>query len=103
MRFLLISNWEGLPLSILEAMRAGLPVIASHVGGVSEAVVHQKTGWLVPAGQDAPLLQALQTLLPDRSRLYDMGQAGRVRFEEKFTFLQMAEKTLDVYDSCVSA
>lgn len=97
--FLLISKWEGLPLSILEAMRAGLPVIASHVGGVSEAVVHQKTGWLVPAGQDAPLLQALQTLLPDRSRLYDMGQAGRVRFEEKFTFLQMAKTTFDVYQT----
>lgn len=101
--FLLISNWEGLPLSILEAMRAGLPVIASHVGGVSEAVVHQKTGWVVPAGQDAPLLDALQTLLPDRLRLMDMGRAGRARFEEKFTFQMMAQQTLAVYESVISA
>ncbi len=101
--FLLISNWEGLPLSILEAMRAGLPVIASNVGGVSEAVLHQKTGWVVPAGQDEPLLEALQTVLPDRLRLMDMGLRGRARFEEKFTFQIMAEKTLSVYESAIAA
>lgn len=101
--FLLISNWEGLPLSILEAMRAGLPVIASNVGGVSEAVAHGKTGWVVPAGQDAPLLEAFQSLLPDRVRLLEMGRAGRARFEEKFTFTQMAQQTLAVYESVLAA
>lgn len=100
--FLLISNWEGFPLSILEAMRAGLPVIASNVGGVGEAIVHDKTGWLVPQGQDAPLLDALQDLLPDRMRLYTMGQMGRDRFVEKFTFLHMAQQTLAVYESVLA-
>ena len=101
--FLLISNWEGLPLSILEAMRAGLPVIASNVGGVSEAVSHQKTGWVVPAGQDEPLLNALQILLPDRLRLLEMGRCGRDRFEEKFTFQVMAQQTLAVYEAVIAA
>lgn len=101
--FVLASYWEGLPLSILEAMRAGLPVIASHVGGISEAVVHGQTGWLVPAGEDAPLLEALQMLFPDRIRLIDMGRQGRVRFEEKFTFLMMAQRTLAVYEMVLAA
>src|SRR5262249_32899351 len=48
--FALATKWEGLPLSILEAMRAGLPVIASDVGGVSEAVTEGKTGYLVAPG-----------------------------------------------------
>ena len=46
--FVLISDWEGLPLSILEAMRCGLPIIASDVGGVKEAVVHSENGYLIP-------------------------------------------------------
>jgi glycosyltransferase involved in cell wall biosynthesis len=100
--FLLISNWEGLPLSILEAMRAGLPVIASHVGGVSEAVLDRKTGWLVRAGDDASLLDALQNVLPDRLRLLEMGAAGRERFVEKFTFSTMAQKTLAVYETVLA-
>lgn len=97
--YLLISNWEGLPLTILEAMRSGLPVIASNVGGVSEAVVHGQTGYLVPSGQDAPLLEALNALIPDRLCLLEMGKRGRERFEEKFTFIQMARRTLAVYES----
>jgi glycosyltransferase involved in cell wall biosynthesis len=80
-------------------MRAGLPVIASDVGGVGEAVQHGVTGWLTPAGQDEPLQDALMSLLPDKNKLYEMGLSGRRRFIEKFTFLQMAQKTLSVYQS----
>ena len=45
--FALLSDWEGLPLSILEAMRCGLPILASDVGGVKEAVYNSKNGYVV--------------------------------------------------------
>lgn len=96
--YLLISNWEGLPRSILEAMRSGLPVIASDVGGVRECVLDGLTGRVVPPGQDQPLVAALRDLLQDRQRQRDMGLAGRTHFEENFTFLAMAKRTLAVYE-----
>jgi len=52
--FVLVSNWEGFPLTILEAMRAGLPVVASDVGGVREAVDDGNTGLPVPRGEKTP-------------------------------------------------
>src|SRR5699024_6423825 len=60
--FLLLSNWEGLPLSILEAMRAGLPVIASDVGGCNEAVVDGETGFVVQRGDVDALRERLTQL-----------------------------------------
>ncbi|HFV5407130.1 TPA: glycosyltransferase, partial [Escherichia coli] len=53
--FLLISNWEGFPISILEAMRSSLPIIATDVGGVSEAVKHGYNGFLINKGNVAEL------------------------------------------------
>jgi len=100
--FALISNWEGLPLTIIEAMRAGLPVLASDVGGVSELVAHRKTGILVPPGSDEFLLKELRKILSDKLTLMDMGQAGRKRYEEEFTFSTMAQKTLSVYERVIS-
>ena len=96
--YLLISNWEGLPRSILEAMRSGLPVIASDVGGVKECVLHGETGLVVPPGQDQPLMLALRELILDRQGQRDMGAAGRAHFEKNFSFLAMAQATLAVYE-----
>lgn len=101
--YLLISNWEGLPRSILEAMRSGLPVVASNVGGVTECVLDGKTGLVVPPGQDDALLKSLRAILPDRPTQLAMGQAGRTHFDENFTFLAMARKTLAVYAQVVRA
>lgn len=100
--FLLISNWEGFPRSILEAMRSGLPVIASDVGGVGEAVEDGVTGFVVPAGQDAPLLHALRVLIADRGLQRRMGEAGRRRYETEFTFLAMANKTFALYQDVLA-
>lgn len=97
--FVLASNWEGLPLSILEAMRAGLPVVASDVGGVREAVIEGETAFLVPRGDKAALRSRLQQLITNASLRVEMGQAGRKRFEERFTFEFMLEKTLEVYET----
>jgi len=95
--YVLVSNWEGLPRSILEAMRAGLPVIASDVGGVREEVIDGENGLVVTAGQDQELLRALKQLLPDRERQLAMGKKGREIFEKNFTFLAMANRTMDIY------
>jgi len=94
--FVLTSHWEGFPLTILEAMRAGLPVIASDVGGVGEAVVDEETGYLVDT-QEA-LQNALQTCLNDKAHCQRLGAAGRKRYEKYFTFETMYQKTIALYE-----
>ncbi|MES2884941.1 MAG: glycosyltransferase family 4 protein [Pseudomonadota bacterium] len=96
--FLLVSNWEGFPRSILEGMRAGLPVIATDVAGVSESVAEGRTGFLVPRSNAEVLANRIRQLLTDATLRASMGQAGRERFEQEFTFAQMFQRTLAVYD-----
>lgn len=95
--FVLTSRWEGFPRSILEAMRAGLPVVASDVGGVAEAVDDGVSGFVVPRGDVEALKQRLQRLLLDPELRKSMGTNGRQRFEREFTFERMFEKTVAVY------
>ncbi len=95
--FVLATNWEGLPLSVLEAMRAGLPVVATDVGGVGEAVVEGKTGFLVPRGDEEALKARLRTLLLSPDLRASMGEAGRRRYEEAFTLERMLRETWRVY------
>jgi len=94
--FILLSQYEGLPLSILEAMRAGLPVIATDVGGVNEAVTGEN-GILVPVDDSQALTDALKRMIEDRDLQIRMGTNGRKLFEEKFTFHKMMEETLAYY------
>ena len=100
--FVLSSNWEGLPLTILEAMRAKLPVVASDVGGVKEAVVHGHTGFLVPKGDVSALANRLRQLLTDPVLRVKMGEKGRQRYESHFRFEQMLQKTTEVYEAAVA-
>jgi glycosyltransferase involved in cell wall biosynthesis len=95
--FLLISNWEGFPLTILEAMRAGLPVIVSDVGGVSVAVSRRDTCFLIPRDDSKSLSDAISTLVSSSELRETMGNAGRLRFEQKFTFEIMLKETLNLY------
>lgn len=84
--FLLASRREGLPLAVLEAMRAGLPVVSTDAGGVREAVVDGETGFVVPRDDAAALADSLRALIvaaPLRAR---MGAAGRARYESDFSF-----------------
>ena len=94
---LLVSNWEGLPLSILEAMRAGLPVVATAVGGVSETVRNEETGYLIPRGDADVLRDRLRRLLAEPDLRARMGAGGRRRYEQHFTLDQMVKNTLAVY------
>jgi glycosyltransferase involved in cell wall biosynthesis len=95
--FALATHWEGLPISILEAMRAGLPVVASDVGGVREEVVEGETGFLVPRGDVRAASDRLGLLLADPTLRERMGSAGRRRYEDIFSLGRMLKKTLEVY------
>ncbi|MBO2611444.1 glycosyltransferase family 4 protein [Shewanella algae] len=100
--FLLISNWEGFPRSILEAMRTSLPVIASDVGGVSESVKDGINGYLIPR-KDADLLaERLKELVMDERKAIQYGEAGRQIFLNNFTFDEMYNKTKLVYIEVLS-
>jgi glycosyltransferase involved in cell wall biosynthesis len=100
--FVLASKTETLPISILEAMRAGLPVIASDVGGISEEVVDGETGLLVPAGSVEELSNALQRLLADKQLRVAMGRAGRRRFERVFRADTMINRTQQLYQEVLA-
>jgi glycosyltransferase involved in cell wall biosynthesis len=99
---LLITNWEGFPRSILEAMRAGLPVVASAVGGIAESVQDGETGFVVAPGDAEGVRQRLRQLLADAELRTRMGRGGRQRYERKFTLEHTVEKTLAVYQQVLA-
>ena len=96
--FVLTSRSEGFPRSILEAMRAGLPVVASRVGGVAEAVHDGETGFSVPPNDRPALTEALRRLITDPEARTRMGLSGRRRYELNFTFETMSAKTTALYE-----
>lgn len=98
---LMPSHHEGLGVAALEAMAAGLPVVASHVGGLPEAVVDGETGLLVPPGDPATLAAAIATLAADPARARALGSAGSARVRMHFSMAAMAEGTLAVYRTLV--
>ncbi len=99
---LLVSNWEGFPLSILEAMRAGLPVVASSVGGIDESVREGETGYLVPRGGVDELRDRVTTLLLSPALRSSLGAAGRTRYEQDFLLSHSVSKTLAVYQGALA-
>lgn len=101
--FLLISNWEGFPRSILEAMRAGLPVVASRAGGAAESVEHGVTGAVVRPREVGELAEALKPLLASAELRLRLGTAGRQRYEDAFTFERMLTETIGVYEQVLHA
>jgi len=94
---LLVTNWEGFPLSILEAMRAGLPVVASSVGGIGESVRDGETGYLVPRGAVDLLRDRIRGLLSTPALRVRLGTNGRNRYEQHFTLSHSVSKTIAVY------
>jgi glycosyltransferase involved in cell wall biosynthesis len=93
-------RWEGFGLAVLEAMLAGLPVVASRVSSLPELVVDGETGLLVPPDDAHALARGIETALGDGARL---GEAGRGRAHERFSVSRMADATLAVYEGVTSA
>ena len=91
------SHWEGLPVALLEAMAAGLPVVPAAVGDVG-SVVDGSTGRLVTPRQPAQLVEALLDLLGDPAGAAALGAAGRARIEADFGVAGWFDRLLDVYD-----
>jgi len=96
--FVLFSHWESLPISIIEAMRAGLPVIASDLGGVAELVDDGISGKLVATGDTSEATAALRLLIMDPVLRHSMSKASSVKFSQYFTAELMLKKTLRCYD-----
>ncbi|MEP7334206.1 MAG: glycosyltransferase family 4 protein [Actinomycetota bacterium] len=95
--FVLATCSEGMPVSVLEAMAAGLPVVASDVGGVGEIVVDGETGLLVPPGDEAALERALRRLIASPDLRRRLGDAGRERAEREFDLPQWRERHVELY------
>jgi glycosyltransferase involved in cell wall biosynthesis len=96
--FVLPSLFEGLPLSILEAMAAGKPVIASAIGGNDEAIIDGETGLLVPQADPVALAQAIRTVLSDSALSRHLGEAGRTRVNREFSAETMVEHVVRIYN-----
>ena len=94
--FTLPSHFEGLPMSVIEAMLTALPVVATNISGPREQVVHGVTGLLVPQATVAPLAEALRTLVADPALRTRMGEAGRARALLHYTEQEVVERTLDL-------
>lgn len=95
--FVLCTHWEGLPRSIIEAMRAGLPVIATRVAGIPELVEHGVNGLLCDADDHEHVSANLEQLIASASMRVAMGLESRKRYVQHFRFEHMYDKTLDVY------
>jgi len=99
--FVLSSDWEGMSNALLEAMAAGLPVVATGVGGTPEVVVDGVTGLLVPPRDPDALAQAITRLLQDPDLRRKMGRAGRERVERCFSVERMVQQTEALYEELV--
>jgi len=92
------SRQEGLGLSVMEAQAAGLPVVASNVGGIPSLIEHQETGILVEPENPEVLADAILELLQNKAKSEKIGLAARKQAEEQYSSEVMVEKTLKIYE-----
>lgn len=100
--FVLPSLTEGLPLSVLEAMSHGLPIVATPVGGIPELVLDQEQGILVPVQDSSALAEALTLLTSNPSQRQIMGTASNERVQAYFTYPRMLESYGHLYSNLLA-
>jgi len=101
--FVLATQSESMPMSVLEAMAAGLPVVVSDVGGLPEVVADERTGILVPQGDPAALAAALVRLIDDRELRVALGARGLERARTTFSVERSRREHLDAYRGLLEA
>lgn len=90
------SNYEGLCITVIEAMATGLPVVASRVGGIAESVVDGKTGYLLPADETSGFVARLTDLAEDAELRGRLGSSGRARAKTRYSREALVEGFLEV-------
>jgi glycosyltransferase involved in cell wall biosynthesis len=96
--FVLPSRAEAMPLSLIEAMKCGVPCIATAVGGVPEVIRHGDTGWLIAPDDRPALARAFVELASDAVRASALGEAGRRSVEQKYDMKCYIERIEKVYN-----
>lgn len=97
--YLMTSEFEGLPIAMLEAMASRLPIVATSVGGIPEAVRHGQDGYLVAQGDIEGATAAVLSLVRDQERRRHMGRNARARVVESFAIEPMQRKLEGIYES----
>jgi glycosyltransferase involved in cell wall biosynthesis len=95
--FILCSNSEGLSVTLLEAMSAGLPIIATNVGGNSEVIQHEETGLLVELNQTVKMAEFIENLMKDRIKARRLGENAQIRFFKAFNIDRMTSEIECLY------
>lgn len=98
--FALTSINEGISLSLLEAMAAGRPIVATNVGGNPDVVVDGKTGFLLPLKDSEKMAEKIVSLLSNKELSIRMGEAGLKRAEQLFSLDRMVKNYENIYDHC---
>jgi glycosyltransferase involved in cell wall biosynthesis len=97
------SRREALSLALIEAAAAGVPVVASRIGGIPEVVLDGETGILVAPQDPASLARAIESLITDPALRMRLGQAARRRYEDHFSLQRMLDATEEVYHGLLAA
>jgi glycosyltransferase involved in cell wall biosynthesis len=100
--FCLSSDSEGMPLTLLEALASGVPVVSTEVGGISEVIESGKNGYLVPKGSAEFLAKRIVELLQDPSKAAELALAGRKMVHERFPAEKMIAATEAVYEEVLA-
>jgi len=97
--FVLCSRSEGLSITLLEAMAAGLPIVATAVGGNPDLITDGINGILVPSGDNRALAGAMLKILDDKHMARSLGEAAKRSYESRYTLDKMVERYIELFES----